>query len=402
MFVSKVKQLEEAILLGFEEIKENKIKKDDFLNLVREFGNEFLVAIESTLEDRQVEELTVAKKRIIVEVLYKLTNNSFYNFSSFYNSKIKSMFLEKYPNATQIIYSRIFDKSSELEKDNKKDLSQFTLLELEKVLSELKPLTQTISHVNGRIITSYIDFCKGIPELNVNKNELKEQPMAWFDKFIDREIQLYLTDNELKGIIDDCANWQDMVILQLLWEGVQGNALAEIRNLKKDDINYETGEVVLTDEDGSTRNFVLSKRALFYIEKANDKHEYIKKNGKGDASYGSVTQLVQNSYVIRNSITKTDIKDKPVEKMVIYRRIKTLNETEGYPYLTAKNIVRSGIIHRGKQIVIDEGKKLDKDEYLKICEDYNISSWYQVQKYCNIQTIKKLYKKISNSNLVLV
>jgi integrase len=403
--VSKIKTLEETIKKGIREIKGDSLNETQLKNIMNQEYDVLSGVTRKLILTQDLSEFSISMKYMFANALYKILKEEEYNFKPFYNNKMKLLFLQKYPNNTQNTYSRIFEKSKEYEEKYKKDLCEFSISQIEDVLFDLEPLTQSASHVNGRIITAYIDWCI----LNKNiaiENELKNQPMAWFNQFVDKDIQLYYTEASIRKIEEDCANYQDMVIVRLLFEGVSGKSLSEIRNLRKNDINYETGEVTLVDEDGTTRPFVLSDRAIYLIEEANKLDIYFKKNGFfEDESVGLETNLVDNSYVIRTSITRTNIKDQPVDKMVIYRRIQTISETLGYPALNPKNIIRSGVINKGKEIMEDKNKDtLDKEEYIEICKLYkmNEKNWYPIKKYCNPDIIKKLYKKITNSNYAMV
>lgn len=401
--MSRRRSLEIAIDKNIEEIKNDKEKEERFKNIMNSYGI-LAGTIRKIFLINDSRELPLATKYIVSKGLYEITGDKELIFQPFFNSDSKLKFLELYPSNTQLSYSRIFEKSKPYEDRYNKDLSLFTIEQIEDVLHELKPLTHSASHVNGRIVTAYIDWCIENPSKNANPrtNQIKDKPMNWFERFVDEEIQLYFSESTIRKIEEDCVNYQDMVLIRLLFEGVQGKKLAEIRNLRKDDINYQTGEVTLMDDDGNTRPFVLSERALFLIKRSNNVNEYFKRNGQiEDEAYGAITNLVDNNYVIRTSITRTDMKDRPVDKMVIYRRIQIISETLGFPALNPKNIVRSGIIFEGKKL-LDKHRKLEKEEYIQISKVYNMNSdnWYPIKRYCNPQTINKLYKDIGGYAIV--
>lgn len=393
----KMKDIDNLILRGVRDIKktekENRLKKEmEEIGLLS--GQTRRIMLSNNLS-----EIKLSMKYLILIGISRTLGKEEYDLKPFYNSEIKSKFLNKYPNNTQFSYARIFEKSKQYEEQKGKDLSKFTLDEIEDVLYDLEPLTESASHVNGRIVTAYIDY------VSPNKNILKEQSMEWFSKFVDKDIQLYFTDKTIRKIEDDCVNAQDAVIVRLLFEGVQGKSLSEIRNIKKEDVyNAIDNSIEVFDEDGSSRPVTLSDRAFTLLQQAIDQEDYAKKNGHmEDENVGLITNLVDNEYVIRTSITRTDFKNRPVEKMVIYRRIKTIGDTLGYPYLTAKNIVRSGVIYSGKEIIEQsKDKELSKEQYMEICFKYNINNWYPVKKYCNMQMIRKLYENFSNNSYAMV
>lgn len=390
----KTKRLNTLVIEGLNKLKnnvenENKVKQM-MLNIGILNGEIRKVFLTSDASD-----LKMSIKYLFLNSMYNVTKDNEYSLDIFYNIENKSKFLHKYPDNTQHSYSRTFEKSKKYEELYNKDLSEFNLEQIDNVLHELEPLTESASHVNGRIITAYIDWCIDNNNASVENNELKEKPMSYFKRFVDEEVELYFTKTTIDKIVDDCNNSQDAVIIKLLFEGVQGNALAEIRNMKKEHVYDAIGNnniIKLYDEDCSVRELQLEERTISLIVEAMEQLEYLKKNGEiEDESIGLITNLVDNDYVIRTSITRTDSKNRPVDKMVIYRRIKIINDLFGYKYLTAKNIVRSGIIYKGSLKLINNND-LNKDDYIEICKDYNINNWYPVKKYCNKNIIKKLYK----------
>lgn len=391
--IGKVKHLEKMIVESLKEIEENGLEKE-FYNRMVEYN--ILEGVTRKLVlNKDASEFPLSIKYLFAKGLYELTNNENINFDVFYNSETKLKFLNRYPGNTQISYARIFEKSKKYEESYNKDLSEFRIEEMEYVLHDLKPLTQSASHVNGRILTAYIDWSMiGKTNIRSNSSSIKDKSAEWFNQFVDKDIKLYFSDRDIYKLEEKCANYQDMVIIRLLFEGVQGKSLSEIRNLKKHDVDYSTGRTTLIDEDNSKRIVYLSERAINLIQKSNDLNIYYKKNGEMLSTVsGSTTNLVDNNYVIRTSITRTDLVDRPVDKMVIYRRIKTLAESlKGFEHLSANNIVRSGIIYEAKEALAN-GNKLDKDTYIRICSKYNISNWYPIKQYCNEETINKVYKK---------
>lgn len=388
--IGKIRHLEQILEEGITKVEmANEIEL--FTNKMRELGVLDGVT-RKLLLTKEASEFPLSTKYLFAIGLYEITNNDKFNLDVFYNSLKKLDFLNRYPSNTQIPYARIFEKSKKYEDEYNKDLSDFTIEQLEYVLYDLKPLTISASNVNGRIICAYLDWCS--KDKDVKGIELMSKSADWFNQFVDKGIKLFFSDKDILNLEEDCANYQDMAIIRLLFEGVEGKSLSELKNLRKDDINYDTGKTLLTDEDGSKRHVTLSDRALKIIEKSNALDVYYKKNGEViDSKSGTTTRLVNNSYVIRTSITRTDFKDRPVDKMVIYRRIKTLSETiNGFDHLTAKNIVRSGIIYQAK-LVLDNKDKLDKEDYIRISTKFNITNWYPMKKWCNEETVKEVYKK---------
>lgn len=331
---------------------------------------------------------TIDKMRKEVIPVFNIINSK-----KLYNEKIKNDFLNSGLISSQTIknYRRIFSRSSIMEKVLQKDLYDFTLEELEEFLYDLNPTTLDASNVNARIITTYLNWAI-VEGYKKEENPLTLVSSKYFSKFVDETIKIYFTDYEINFIEDNCDNSQDAVIFALLFTGVGGKDMSELRNLKKQDVNFETGELLLTDSDGSTRIIIVNDYVLHLIRQALDQREYYKKNGQAEQADNirEFTTLIQSNYVLRNSNTNTDNVG-AVNSNTIYRRIKIISETVGIPYLNGKNVSRSGMIAMAKEL-LEEEKELGNKQYKKIAERFRVSSMYHLKTFCNIKTINELYK----------
>ncbi|ARF70719.1 hypothetical protein B7C51_24920 (plasmid) [Paenibacillus larvae subsp. pulvifaciens] len=313
-----------------------------------------------------------------------------------YNEKIKEEFLNIYDNEeTKNNYKRIFQISSYTEKATNKDIYDFNMKELESVLYDLDPLTKASSESNGRILTSYISWCiskgykKGI-------NILKTVDSDWFDKFVDKNKKIYWSYKEIKQIISRCENAQDAAPIRLLFSSVNGKGAAEIRNLKKQDIDSYNNTLRLTDYDGSQRIIKVEEDVIDLCIDALNEKEYVKRNGVMEyrQNVSNVNELFVNDYVFRNSQTRTTNENGPVQSSVIYRRINLIGETLSIPYFTSKNIFRSGMIYLGRKLLEKNGE-LGNDQYKEIAKEFKINNWYSLKDFVNYDNIYKLYGEIS-------
>jgi integrase len=315
--------------------------------------------------------------------------------SKLYNENIKLEFLQMYPKESRPVYSRIFAKCAINEFKFKKDLYDFDMELIEDVLTDLDPLTAPISRTNGRIISSYLNWAihKGYKKNPINI--LKAVDPNYFDKFVSKK-KIYFSYDEIRQIERFCENAQDAVLIRLLFESVNGKESSEIRNLKDDDgmIDRENRTLHLVDDDGSKRSIQVSEVCMVLIERALNETTYLKSNGMMEEreNVRPYTDLMKNNYVVRNSITRSDNYNGPVNQYVVYRRISAIGELFTIPYFTSKNILRSGIIYMGYQILKNKKEKeLTKEDYMKIAERYKIGSWYSIREYCNVEMIESLY-----------
>lgn len=315
----------------------------------------------------------------------------------YYNQEVKDMFLAMYPEESRRYYKRIFSKSEPMENDLNKDIYDFTLIEIEKFLYTLNPLTVNASQTNFSIVSSYINFCidKGLRS-NVT-NQLRTVGINWCKQFVDTTKKLYYSETKLREIECSCVNAQDAVILRLLFNGVSGHEFIELRNLKKSDIDYYHNAITLTDENYKRKLWKVDDRCMNLIDKAYKEDKYIKRNGMMEEhnNVRHYTDLVSNDYIIRKSKISMGVKNSdentPVEKNVIFRRLRQLKDLLNLPYLTSKNIERSGIIYEASKLLERDGV-LEKPQYEEICTKHNINDWLSVKEYCNVEVIKSLYK----------
>ncbi|WP_342602818.1 hypothetical protein [Peribacillus sp. FSL E2-0159] len=101
------------------------------------------------------------------------------------------------------------------------------------------------------------------------------------------------------------------------------------------------------------------------------------------------TDLVENDYVVRASITKASENwSKSVDKYVIYIRIDTISKSIGID-LKAKFIQRSGMIYQAKNLIKEDELSLND---LKIVADrFYITSYYNLKGYVTLQNIRQTY-----------
>ena len=70
------------------------------------------------------------------------------------------------------------------------------------------------------------------------------------------------------NISSQCNNEQDKLLLMLLFEGVNGKAQSEIRNLKKEDIDRNTNTLHLRCDTNGKRDLEVSEECMKLLDKA--------------------------------------------------------------------------------------------------------------------------------------
>lgn len=317
--------------------------------------------------------------------------------NSLFNSELKEKYLNEIKDTTRQSYERIFRITQKYETALNKDINQFNRKELETVLYSFKANNRNTIESYARIISSYLNW--SVKHNLVGSNLLESYKPDDFEKFLTDE-ESYISERKLRRYEDQCENYQDAVILRLLFMGVGGKVMSEIRNLKVSDVDFENNELKLTntlkeDKNGipvkyTTRHLKVDDRTIELIKGAIMQETYVKRNGQmiERDNVRPFTDLVKNDYVVRASITKTEHFNTPVDKFVIYRRIAVLSETLGVD-LTAKFIQRSGMVFQGKNMI--QNGELSLDDLKIIANRFNIKSHHNLKGFLNAENILATY-----------
>lgn len=328
--------------------------------------------------------------------------------NSLFNTKVKIDYLSDMIKSgaiseeTSKSYSRIFGVTFSSEEALEKDLNQFTLEEMETILYNFKANNRNTVESYARIISSYLNW--SVINEQSGTNVLADLKPTDFEKYLTFE-ETYFTNKQLRRWEDSCVNFQDAVILRLLFNGVSGKQMSEIRNLKKSDVDLENKRLRLVntlkaDKNGFPIKFTerwidVDERTLELVRGAIEKKTYQKKNGDvAQTEYNNVrpyTDLVNNDYVVRASITKTDNWNTPVDRFVIYRRIQMLSEIFSVEDLTAKFIQRSGMIFHANELM--KGEKLSLDDIKIVADRFNLKSYHNLKGFLTVENIEKTYPK---------
>ncbi|MEC1697731.1 phage lytic cycle repressor MrpR family protein [Schinkia azotoformans] len=317
---------------------------------------------------------------------------------NFFNEETKETFLSNFNEESRNTYSYVFRNSKEMEELIEKDVYDFTINQIGKLLESLKLSTSNAAKTYGRVISSYINWAIE-NNLKSEPNPLKHIGNEWFEQFVNK-IKLFITEKELIDIEEKLVNYQDKVIMRLIFEGVSGYSLSELINLTKEDIKGNT--LHLIDEKSGERYLEVSDRAIAFIEKAIDETIYYNKNGTSEGRR-STAPLSQNDYVIKMTLLRSDQdSNKKSDKHLIYRRLSTISELFGLEYLTSKSLERSGMVKMGKDLLEKDGK-LENEQLVKIAErfavkkviinGYETYNYFMLREFINIENIEDLYGK---------
>jgi hypothetical protein len=297
-------------------------------------------------------------------------------------------------------YERILNVTAVEEEALNKDLNEFSLPELETIMFGFRANNRNTIETYARIISSYLNWSvdNGLADVN----QLAVLKPNDFTKYLTNG-EDYYTERQLKRWENRMENYQDTVIVRLLFLGVGGKQMSEIRNLKKGDVDRKNKRIRLVNTLKADKNTGLpikfterwidvdDEHIFDLIDGAIKQKTYTKRNGemKYNVHVRPYTDLVSNDYVIRASITRTENFNYPVDKFVVYRRIQMLSEVFGIEDFNAKLIQRSGMIHLGHKLMKDG--ELSLDDMKMVADRFNIKSYHNLKGFLTVENILKTY-----------
>lgn len=325
-----------------------------------------------------------------------------------FNAKLKKDYLKDIvesgvvSESTAENYERFFVKTANFEEKLKKDLNQFTFEEMETVLFSFNAGNRHMIDVYARIISSYLNWSvkKGLSE----KNVLAQLKTKDFEKYVVNKEE-YITEKRMRRYEDMAENYQDSALLRLLFIGVNGKNLSELRFLEKEDIDFDKNllklkEVIEESKDGEPlkykeRYMSVDDRTIYLLRGAIEQRTYLKKNGNISQTANNVKpyiDLVDNKYVLRPTVSNNLNSKKPVNKHVLQQRLRVLADSLGIDHLNSKFIQRSGMIYYASQLV--ENGNITKDDRQFVGERFNVKSYLNLRSYLTIENIRRTYPEV--------
>lgn len=335
----------------------------------------------------------------MTDIVTNKRNNALYNPELKYRFLSEMIARESISEKTAKSYERVLGITSLSEEVLQKDLHDFSLNEIEKILIGFKSKNKNALESYARIMTSYLNW--SVASGLSSDNPLTQlRPSDFFNYLTDEES--YISTKGLRKYEDKCANAQDSVIIRLLFEGVGGTQMTEIRNLQRSDVDVVNNRLRLVNtlefgDNGLPLKFTeryihVEQRTINFIADALKQKTYVKRNGDME-HYNNIrpyTDLVMNDYVLRTSITRTDNWSYPVDRHVVYRRLKAIADSLGV-VLTSKYIQRSGMMFYASKLIDKESEKISINDLKMIGSRFNYKSIHNLKGFITIENIKETY-----------
>lgn len=321
-------------------------------------------------------------------------------YDDLYHPDLKIRFVEEnYPNSemTKRTVLNDFRKSAIVEKIFDKDLCIMNINEINEVAKILGYITiNTIQAALSRF-SVYTDYCianrlRGSYENNINNVAIfmKTQDLSKFIAKL-KNMYRYITREEIYDAVDLLTSYIDKALLLAPYEGIAGEKLYELTSLTKDDINFDTNQVTLTDVDGKKRTKTISNKLVNILKYASSEKEYI------SANTNRKRLLTCTPYIIR-SVENSNVTTKGVMAYSsLSSKFNKIKRTTGLNHVTPQSIQDSGQINRVIELTKQYNLSEPTDDIFKILQrpdEYNLSTnqYYNLkQKYKIATSLKEFW-----------
>ena len=303
--------------------------------------------------------------------------------SNIYNIKIKKLFLDDIKNEnSKKAFLTLFNQISNFENLHDKDIYDTTIEELRGCLETLPKTTITSA---ASTISKLVTYWKWA--LNPGKFTNNVTTLSWLtSKKVEDLIpntaleNTFISEEEMYEIVEkECRNKMDGALILLLYRGLYGNQMSELRYLEIDNIDFENNTIKIVGDIkvnkkliSNIRNITLSDRDMQIIKQASLQSSYSIKDPDSDEDTYIIKNLVDSKYLfkyIESGRTASYI-NKPITSYELTMRIKRVFESHFKPQIRAMNIITSAMVNDA--IILEKEKgKLVPEDYKGILAKFN-------------------------------
>jgi hypothetical protein len=271
--------------------------------------------------------------------------------------------LEQTPSSAK----SLFNKTESYEELLDKDICDFTLSEIDKLLpiflaSSLNAIRKIIS-----ILRKYTDWCCScnISIDNINHYDELGTSAEYLQKYLNKEKAVCPSRAQVLEDISQFKNFSDKFLILALFEGVRTEEVGELLRVKISKLNGN----ILTFENGEKR--ILSEELVELAKASSQEEEYI-------SSTGNVTSLNMEGNIVNS---RKNIRSNTLEalNLRLTSRLIVLRKEENIPYLTIPRLYTAGIVEQLKDIMEKYGvskETIFEEQYIKkVNSNYNINGY---------------------------
>lgn len=291
-----------------------------------------------------------------------------------YNSEIKERFIKEfyYNPDTQKAVKFTFDKTEVLEEQYNTDLSKFSHAQIVDVL-------RYFDSPNVNALAKYFNTLQQYAKWSSEQGYTAHN-VAFFNIFR-KDLRKYINEyananqhikdrTELYEICDKLVNPVDQALIVLIYEGILGDEMNELRYLKKEDILFIENAIFVHSGDNPRKLTNVDERTMNILKDTIEETKYYSNNGETEAK-AKARQLIESDYVLKPVKMRSNIEDVITVAGINIKFMKIKKWTEKY-YLNATNIFYSGIFD--KLANIEKERVLNVEDYRNALKAYGVSA----------------------------
>ena len=297
----------------------------------------------------------------------------------FYNPELKIQYIEE--KSKEVIISNNylecqFNKTSKMEEELDKDLSNFTVYEITEYYKMLNISSFDTLFVMNSQFSMYTQWCLQKSLVKDNQNHFLEMTLEHLKDCLNKVlVNMKIVSREtILNWVDQLPNPKDQFVLLGLFEGLKGKDFCELSKLKPEDIKGNIATLC------TGREIELSDQLIKIIHDCVSEDKYYSISGNGT----KVMPLVDKGYVIKDyPNARGDVSDFQLGRKVYNSITRILNYFDVLDFMTANSIAESGKLH----MIKEKAKELNMS-----CKDYIYSNHItEVEKKYNSKIVRSIY-----------
>ena len=277
-----------------------------------------------------------------------------------FNSEIKKRYIQYKESTTKVnpyLFDNLFRTTEPFEVQYDKDVSNFTIEEIEDMLKVLNFYSINSLDVFKSNLAIYTDWCVNEYLVNDNQNHYREITYADLPRFYNSNVarKKVVTREQVLDCCRQVPNAMDAFIILGFFEGIGGHDHCDFFNLTGRDINLDDKTINLANRG---RLHVSLELCSFGIMAA-EANEYYAMGEDATRTF----KLEDSDKIIKDFPNVKPVVDEFRLGRRIYQKLKRALQYVDLEYMTAKDLQNSGMI----EMIIKRSKELGvtTDEYLK-------------------------------------
>lgn len=297
----------------------------------------------------------------------------------FYNPELKIQYIEE--KSKEVIISNNylecqFNKTSKMEEELDKDLSNFTIYEITEYYKMLNISSFDTLFVMNSQFSMYTQWCLQKSLVKDNQNHFLEMTLEHLKDCLNKALvnMKIVTRETILNWTDQLPNPKDQFVLLGLFEGLKGKDFCELSKLRPENIKGNIATLC------TGREIKLSDRLLKIISDCIVEDKYYSISGNGT----KVMPLVDKGFVIKDyPNARGDVSDFQLGRKIYNSITRILNYFDVLNFMTANSIAESGKLH----MIKERAKELSLS-----CKDYIYSKHIEeVEKKFNSKIVRSIF-----------